>query len=110
MHRTTVGLLCGVLTAAALAAPTPVPVRRYPFPPRLPYTLRGHTSSVSSIAYGPDGKFLAATFAFDMGFHPADALRQRQTEEVRLLDSQGAPMGVLAASPRDSNHSPSWGR
>jgi Tol biopolymer transport system component len=63
-----------------------------------------------SLAPSPDGKFLAATFVFDMGFHPVDALRQRQTEEVRLLDGVGTPVGVLAASPRDSNHSPSWGR
>ena len=73
-------------------------------------TLTDGSICYRSLAASPDGKFLAATFAFDMGFHPADALRQRQTEEVRLLDSLGTPLGVLAASARDSNHSPSWGR
>ncbi len=57
----------------------------------------------------PDGRYFAATFTYDLGFHPADAFRARQTEEVRLLDARGR-----SASPRlerlvaARNHSPDW--
>jgi len=62
-----------------------------------------------TLAPSPDGRFLAATFAFDLRFHPLDALKLRQTEEVRLLDARGAALGVLARSWSHSNHSPAWG-
>src|SRR6185436_20122945 len=61
-----------------------------------------------SLAPSPDGRFLAATFAFDLRFHPLEALK-RQAEEVRLLDARGAALGVLARSSSHSNHSPAWG-
>jgi len=63
-----------------------------------------------TVAPSPDGKFLAATFTFDLGFHPADALRLRQVEEIWLLDAQGNPLGNLARSQRYTNHSADWGR
>lgn len=63
-----------------------------------------------TVAPSPDGRYLAATFSFDLGFHPAEALKLRQTEEVRLLDSRGGPLAALARSWRHSNHSPDWGR
>jgi Tol biopolymer transport system component len=62
-----------------------------------------------TLAPSPDGRFLAATYSFDLGFHPVDALRGRQTEEVRLLDAAGTAVIVLAGTPSYSNHSPSWG-
>lgn len=61
-----------------------------------------------NVAASPDGRYLAATFSFDLGFHPFDALRP-QTEELHLLDARGAKLGVLARSWRHSFHSPAWG-
>jgi Tol biopolymer transport system component len=58
----------------------------------------------------PDGRFFAATYTFDLGFHLAEALRLRPTEEVRLLDAAGRPAAVLARSWRHASHSPDWGR
>jgi Tol biopolymer transport system component len=63
-----------------------------------------------TLAPSPDGRFLASTFTFDLGFRPSVALRLRQTEEVRLLDAGGKPLATLAGSWRHSNHSPSWAR
>lgn len=61
-----------------------------------------------NVAPSPDGRYLAATFTFDLGFHPLDALRGR-TEELHLLDAHGRELGVLARSWRRTNHSPAWG-
>ena len=66
--------------------------------------------SYRSVAPSPDGRYLAATFAFDLGFHPTEALRPRKTEEVRLLDARGGALGTLAGSWRYTNHSVDWGR
>jgi Tol biopolymer transport system component len=63
-----------------------------------------------TIAPSPDGRFLAATFTYDLAFHPGDALKLRQTEELRLLDEQGQPLAILERSGRYHNHSPDWGR
>jgi Tol biopolymer transport system component len=63
-----------------------------------------------SLTPSPDGRFLATTFTFDLSFEPSDALKLRQTEDVRLLDARGNPMGTLARSWRFANHSPDWGR
>jgi Tol biopolymer transport system component len=58
----------------------------------------------------PDGRFFAATYTFDLSFHPLDAFRPRQVEDVRLLDAKGEPLAPLVASLRFSNHSPQWTR
>ena len=58
----------------------------------------------------PDGRFLAATFAFDLSFHPWEALKSRQHDELRLLDLQHAQATELADSWRYANHSADWGR
>ncbi len=63
-----------------------------------------------TIAPSPDGRYFAVTFTYDLAFHPADALKMRQTEEVRLLDLRGQPAAILERSGRFSNHSPDWGR
>jgi Tol biopolymer transport system component len=63
-----------------------------------------------SAAPSPDGRYLAATFSYDLEFHPAEALKLRKTLEVRLLDAQGRSLGPLARSWSESNHSPDWGR
>ncbi len=63
-----------------------------------------------TIAPSSDGRYLAATFTFDLGFHPTDAFRPRKTEELHLLDVQGRALGALERSWRYANHSPDWGR
>lgn len=73
-------------------------------------TLREGAVSYRTIAPSPDGRYLVATFAFDLGFHPTEAFRPRKTEEVRLLDARGAALGTLAGSWRHTNHSADWGR
>jgi Tol biopolymer transport system component len=60
------------------------------------------------LAPSPDGRYFAATFAYDLEFHPADAFKARQTEEVRLLDARGRPLFRLEYSWRHDNHSPDW--
>ena len=63
-----------------------------------------------TIVPSPDGRYFAVTFTYDLAFHPADALKMRQTEEVRLLDERGQPVAILERSGRFINHSPDWGR
>jgi Tol biopolymer transport system component len=63
-----------------------------------------------TVAPSPDGRFLAATFTFDLGFHPLDLLKLRQTEEVRLLELSGGAVTPLARSWLHASHSPDWGR
>jgi Tol biopolymer transport system component len=63
-----------------------------------------------TIVPSPDGRYFAVTFTYDLAFHPADALKMRQTEEVRLLDQRGGPVAILERSGRFVNHSPDWGR
>jgi Tol biopolymer transport system component len=61
------------------------------------------------LAPSPDGRYLAATFGYDLQFHPIEALR-RQGEEIRLLDAGGQPLGVLETGWRHAVHSPDWSR
>lgn len=63
-----------------------------------------------TLAPAPDGRYFAATFTYDLQFHPAAALRMRQPEEVRLLDAGGRPLARLEYSWRHANHSPDWAR
>ncbi|HEY5908537.1 MAG TPA: hypothetical protein VIZ31_10865 [Vicinamibacteria bacterium] len=51
-----------------------------------------------------DGRYLAATFAFDLAFRPRDALL-RKASELRLLDAAGGLVSVLEGAA----HSPVWG-
>jgi Tol biopolymer transport system component len=60
-----------------------------------------------TLAPAPDGRFLAVTFTYDLGFRPLDAFRRRK-EEVRLLDAAGRPVTTLLASWRNAHHSPDW--
>jgi Tol biopolymer transport system component len=68
-------------------------------------TLSQGTAFYRSVAPSPDGRYLAATFAYE-----SDALRFRQREEVRLLDARGQPLGTLVKSWRTATHSAHWGR
>jgi Tol biopolymer transport system component len=68
------------------------------------------TASYGSVAPSPDGRYLAATFVFDLAFRPADALRLKKAREVHLLDARGRFVGVLERAVRSESHSPQWGR
>jgi Tol biopolymer transport system component len=72
-------------------------------------TLGQGTALYRSVAPSPDGRYLAASFNYDLEFHPAEALKLRKTQEVRLLDAQGRLLGPIAISWSLSNHSPDWG-
>ena len=73
-------------------------------------TLDQGTAVYRTISPSPDGRYFAATFAFDLRFHLTEALKTRKTEDVRLLDDRGRPLGDLARAWGHSNHSPDWGR
>lgn len=72
-------------------------------------TLGTGTASYRTLAPSPDGRFLMATFTYDLGFHPLEALKLRQTEELHLLDERGRPLQVFLRSRRHAYHSPGWG-
>lgn len=63
-----------------------------------------------NVAPSPDGRFLAATYTFDLRFQPLEALRLRRVEELRLLDWRGNVIAALASSSRHANHSPDWAK
>jgi Tol biopolymer transport system component len=73
-------------------------------------TLSQGTACYRSIAPSPDGRYLVGAFSYDLQFHPAEALKLRKAEEVRLLDARGRTVGPIARSWRHSSHSPDWGR
>jgi len=63
-----------------------------------------------TIAPSPDGRFLAATFSWDLRLRPLATLFGGRREEVRLLDAGGREVAVLESSWRHAYHSPDWGR
>ena len=71
-------------------------------------TLSQGTAFYRSITPSPDGRYLAATFTFDLAFSPRDAFRK--LEEVHLLDARGQFVAVVERSSRYASHSPEWGR
>jgi Tol biopolymer transport system component len=73
-------------------------------------TLSQGTALYRSAAPSPDGRYFAASFLYDLEFHPAEALKLRKTQELRLLDARGRSLGPIALSWSESNHSPDWGR
>jgi hypothetical protein len=62
------------------------------------------------VAPSPDGRYLVATDAYDLGFAPADFLTRRGNTRLWLLDSRGGVIAPLARSYRHSTHSAVWGR
>lgn len=58
----------------------------------------------------PDGRYLAATFTFDLAFDPWAALGLPQREELHLVDLRGARVAEVAASWRHANHTADWRR
>lgn len=73
-------------------------------------TLSETSTYYRTFAPSPDGRYLLATYRFDLGFHPIEALKLRQTEEVHLLDVAGRSIAPVVSSWRSTNHSPSWVR
>lgn len=73
-------------------------------------TLARGSTCYSTVAASPDGRYLVATDAFDLGFRPAQALTRRRNRELRLLDARGVVLAPLTRSWRDSSHSGVWGR
>ena len=71
-------------------------------------TLSQGTACYRSIAPSPDGRYLAASFQFDLAFNPRDAFRK--LEEIHLLDARGRFVAVVERSSRYGSHSPEWGR
>jgi len=63
-----------------------------------------------SLAPSPDGRFLVATLAYDMGLHPLAALFGGERESLLLLDASGRELAELAASARHASYSADWGR
>jgi Tol biopolymer transport system component len=72
-------------------------------------TLYEGAAYYDTLAPSPDGRWLAASLAFDLGFRPLDALRLGPSGVVRILDEQGRVAGELAPPWRRYNHSPTWG-
>ncbi|MBN2371692.1 MAG: PD40 domain-containing protein [Vicinamibacteria bacterium] len=62
----------------------------------------------AGLSPSPNGAHFAATFSYDLAFHPMQALRLRKGEEIHLLRFDGGHAGVLARSSRHANHSPDW--
>lgn len=58
----------------------------------------------------PDGRHFVATYAYDLGFHPVEALLRRGDRELRVLDQAGRAVAVLQSSRNESRHSAGWGR
>jgi hypothetical protein len=73
-------------------------------------TLDEGVRSYRTLAPSPDGRFLAATLAWDMGFHPLRALFGAGREDLRLLDASGRERAILESSARHSYHSADWSR
>jgi Tol biopolymer transport system component len=73
-------------------------------------TLQRGTAYYRSVVPSPDGRFLAATFTYDLGFDLWHALRHSHPERLLLLDARGAPVAEMANSWRYSNHSADWKR
>jgi dipeptidyl aminopeptidase/acylaminoacyl peptidase len=57
----------------------------------------------------PDGRHFVATYAYDLGFDPVEALLRRGNRELRVLDQAGRSLGALASSWNESRHSAAWG-
>ncbi len=66
------------------------------------------TTFYRTLAPAPDGRHFAATFSFDLRFHPMEALRPKHVEEVRLLDAQGQEIAPLLRSWSTAFRSPQW--
>jgi Tol biopolymer transport system component len=71
-------------------------------------TLSTGSAAYRTLAPSPDGRYLVATFDYDLRFQLSQALRLRQTEELHLLDGEGRPLARLLHSWRHSYRSAVW--
>src|SRR6185436_8250448 len=68
-------------------------------------TLDQGTTFYRTAAVSPDGRYLAATFTYDLGFHFWQALATAHHEELRLVDLRSHTVLPLEASWRSASHS-----
>jgi Tol biopolymer transport system component len=73
-------------------------------------TLDQGTAYYRTQALSPDGRYAAATFTYDLGFHFWQAIASSHREELRLVDLRARTAVPLAKSRRHANHSADWGR
>jgi Tol biopolymer transport system component len=73
-------------------------------------TLVEGTAVYRTLAPSPDGTFLAATFSHDATLRLLRAFLPHQTEEIRLLGTEGGEAVTLEGSLWHTSHSPDWGR
>jgi hypothetical protein len=66
------------------------------------------TTFYRTLAPSPDARYFAATYSFDLRFHPVEALRPRQVEDIRLLDARGKEIAPWLRSWRVAYRSPQW--
>lgn len=71
-------------------------------------TLHSGSTYYRTAVPSPEGRYLAATFTFDLAFNPWAALGGPQREELHLLDLQGTRVAALEASWRHANHAADW--
>jgi Tol biopolymer transport system component len=62
------------------------------------------------VAASPDGRYLVATEAYDLGFAPSEFLTRRGNARLWLLDARGGALAPLTGGYRHSTHSAVWGR
>jgi Tol biopolymer transport system component len=62
-----------------------------------------------SVWPAPDGRHFVATYAYDLGFHPIEALLRRGVRELRVLDRAGRAVAALPSAWNESRHSAAWG-
>jgi hypothetical protein len=72
--------------------------------------LQRGTTFYRNVAPSPDGRFFAATFTYDLGFHFWQALLHSHPERLQLLDAKGTPVSEIAASWRYGNADADWRR
>jgi Tol biopolymer transport system component len=77
---------------------------------REPQTIQRGTTYYRSVAPSADGRFLVATFTYDLGFHFWQALQHSHPERLQLLDGKGTLVAEIASSWRYGNAGADWRR
>ena len=73
-------------------------------------TVQRGTTYYRNVAPSPDGRYFAATFTYDLGFHFWQALQHSHPERLQLLDAKGALVSEIAGSWRYGNADADWHR
>lgn len=61
------------------------------------------------VSPSPDGRFLAASFGYDLQFHLAETVGLRHDGDIQLRSRDGLFLARLAGGLREKAHSPDWG-